>query len=225
MMTKSGADIEEHDAGSGVDADGALGRVTQRVLRLGCGGADHPNADEGEDRNLEAGYEAEEAIGKEATIRPQMGNRRLRSVWQDVPGRKHYHASNNKAHDGDDLDQSEPEFDLSTGSFGTLGRLCTAALLSGLSRHPRAQPLCFHLAFWQWKIVTITGDIVVTIRGAFSTGLVLVATCAHGSGYEVARENPGREEPIFDVLMWRFAQRAPRLLAEQHGNRQLRRPA
>ncbi len=90
----------------------ALGRLRSEVLGLRRGGADQFDADKGEDRNLEAGHEAQETVGKEAAVRPQMGNRRLCSVRQDVSGRKHDHASNDQGYDGDDLDQSEPEFDL-----------------------------------------------------------------------------------------------------------------
>ncbi|MNN13559.1 hypothetical protein D3C81_1265950 [compost metagenome] len=109
-------DVEQQDAyRDGVDR---LGQGLFRVLCLGCRGTNQFGAHERENRDLEPGQEAENAVGHDHSGGHQVTEGRRDTGWRRVGRGNHHQPRHHQQHDRNDLDQPEPELDFTERLHG-----------------------------------------------------------------------------------------------------------
>lgn len=107
-------DVEQQNAPEH-RADG-IGDGLLRVLRFTGGQADHFHAEVGKHHHLQGHQHALHAIGHKAAVGPQVGNPQRHAVVTETKGND-ADTADNHGNDGDDLDQGEPELELTEGFY------------------------------------------------------------------------------------------------------------
>ncbi|MNN79281.1 hypothetical protein D3C81_1959090 [compost metagenome] len=96
-------------------------RFRQGFLRragFGGGGADQLGAGEGEDRHLKSGEETEQAVRERCLFVHQVTQGRGDATGRDEGAGDQHGADADQCHDGNDLDDREPEFHFTEQPYG-----------------------------------------------------------------------------------------------------------
>ncbi|MCY1173705.1 hypothetical protein D9M73_138780 [compost metagenome] len=111
-----GAQGEQHDQGADIEDQDAVDDLVDgfrdhllRLVGLGRSEAKHFQAAEGEHDEGHGHHQPADAVGEEAAVGPEVGDRRLLAA---ATAEQHPAAEDDHADDGDHLDHGEPEFGL-----------------------------------------------------------------------------------------------------------------